>query len=122
MPGHPDYRPGSQTASVYHKISAASTNADTAKASPGIVTGYFLVNEAGAFRYVKLYNKASNPTVGTDVPRCVWGVPPTSAANVNLSVPIAFETGIAIAIVVGMPDSDATAVGANEVAVTLHFI
>lgn len=122
MPGTPDLIRKSASASTYHKISAGSTNADTVKASAGVVTGYYLVNTASAFRYVKLYNKASSPTVGSDTPRCVFGIPAVSAANLSLELPIAFETGIAIAIVVGIADSDATAVSANDVAVTLYYL
>lgn len=122
MPGTPDHLRKSASASTYHKISAASTNADTVKASAGVVTGYYLVNTSTSFRYVKLYNKASNPTVGTDTPRCVYGIPPESAANMNLDPPVSFATGIAIAITAGIADSDATAVAANDVAVTLHYL
>lgn len=122
MPGTTDLLRKSGSANTYHKISAASTNADTVKAAAGFVTGYYLVNEAASFRYVKLYNKASNPTVGGDTPRCVYGIPATSAANICLDPPVAFATGIAIAIVAGIADSDATAVAANEVAVTLHYL
>ena len=122
MPGTPDNLRKSVAASIYHKISAASTNADTVKASAGLVTGYFLVNTAAAFSYVKLYDKASNPTVGSDTPLCVFGIPAASSANVNLSLPLAFATGIAIAIVTGIADSDSTAVAANDVAVTLYFL
>ena len=122
MPGHPDYFPGSQSALVYHVISAASANADNVKASAGILTGYYLVNTAAAFRYVKLYNTSGTPTAGSGTPRCVFGIPAASAANINLSLPVAFETGIGITIVTGIADSDATAVGANEVAVTLYFV
>jgi hypothetical protein len=111
----------SGSASTYHKISAASTNADTVKASAGVVTGYYLVNINTAFRYVKLYNKASSPTVGRDTPRCVFGIPGSSAANINLDPPVAFETGIAIAIVTGITDADATAVAVSEIAVTLYY-
>lgn len=122
MPGTPDLIRKSGSASTYHKISAGSTNADTVKASAGVVTGYYLVNTAADFRYVKLYNKASNPTVGTDTPRAVFGIPPLSAANISLDIPVAFATGIAIAIVTGIADSDATAVSANDVAVTLYYL
>ena len=122
MPGTPDLARKSGSASTYHKVAAASTNADSVKGSPGILTGYYLVNIAGTFRYVKLYNTAGTPTVGTDVPRCVYGIPPLSAANMVLAFPAAFETGIGIAIVTGIQDSDATAVAANDVAVTLHYV
>ncbi len=122
MPGTPDNLRKSAGASVYHKISAASTNADTVKASAGLVTGYYLVNTNIAFRYVKLYDKASNPTVGTDVPLCVYGIPGASAANLSLDPPAVFATGIAIAIVTGIADSDSAAVAANDAAVTLYFL
>lgn len=107
---------------MYHAISAASTNAANVKAGPGILTGYYLVNTAIAFRFVKLYNTAGTPTAGSGTPRCVFGIPPSSAANVNLSLPVAFETGIGITIVAGIGDADATAVSANDVAVTLYYV
>lgn len=110
------------SASVYHLIAAATTNASSVKAEAGVVTGYYLVNESAGFRYVKLYNKASAPTVGTDTPRCVFGIPAGSAANLCLDPPVLFETGIALAVVAGIADSDATAVGASEVAVTLYYV
>ena len=122
MPGTPDQLLRAGSASVFHLISALSTNANSVKGSPGIVTGYFLVNTAGVYRYVKLYNKASSPNVGTDTPRCVYGIPPASAANSTLDPPVAFETGIGLAVVGGIADSDSTAVGANDVAVTLYFL
>ena len=122
MPGTPDLLRKSGSASTYHKISAASTNGAAVKASPGVVTGWYLVNTATALRYVKLYDKASSPTVGTDTPRVVLGIPASSAANISLDPPIAFETGIAIAIVTGIADSDATAVAANDVAVSLFYL
>lgn len=121
MPGTPDLLRKSGSASVYHKISAASTNADTVKASPGVVTGYYIVNINAAFRYVKLYNKASNPTVGTDTPLVVLGIPGAGAANINFDPPIAFSTGIAIAIVTGLADSSAGVVAATEIGVTLLY-
>ena len=122
MPGTPDDLRSAASASVYHAISAASTNAASIKAAAGLVTGYYLVNTAIAFRYVKLYNKASAPTVGTDTPLCVFGIPAGSAANMEFSLPIAFPTGIAIAIVAGIADSDATAVSVNTVAVSLFYL
>lgn len=122
MPGTPDLIRKSASASTYHKISAASTNADTIKSSAGVVTGYYLVNIATAFRYVKLFNKASSPTLGTDTPRCVWGIPPESAANMNFDPPLAFATGIAIAMVTSIVDASAAAVGANEIAATIHYL
>lgn len=121
MPGTPDLLRKSGSASVYHKISAATTNADTVKAAPGVVTGYYLVNTNAAFRYVKLYNLAANPTVGTDVPRLTLGIPAASAANINLDPPLAFETGIAIAMTTGIADADSAAVAASDIAANVYY-
>jgi len=122
MPGTPDLLRKSGSSSTYHKISAASTNADTIKASAGVVVGWYCSNRATGFRAVKLYNKASNPTVGTDTPRVVIDLPVGSAANMGFDLPIAFATGIAIAIVQGIADTDATAVAANDCAVTIFYL
>lgn len=122
MPGQPDHIARSHSALTYHKISAGSTNADNVKASAAVLTGYYLVNTALTFRYVKLYNTAGTPTAGSGTPRCVYGIPPSSAANMNLDPPVAFETGIGVTIVTGIADSDATAVALNDVAVTLYYM
>ena len=123
MPGTPDLLRKSAAASTYHLISAASTNAAAVKASPGLVCGYYLVNlNTVAFRFVKIYNKASSPTVGTDVPRLTLGVPSLSAANIAFTLPLAFETGIAIALTTGAADADSGAVAAAEVVVNLYYL
>lgn len=122
MPGTPDLIRKNAAASTYHVVSGASTNAASVKGSAGLVTGYYLVNTAATFRYVKLFNVSGSPNVGGDTPRCVYGIPPTSAANMVFTLPVAFETGIGIAIVSGIQDSDATAVAANDVSVTLHYL
>ena len=122
MPGTPDSLISASSASTYHLVSAASTNAGVVKASAGVVTAYYLANTAAVMLFVKLYNKASSPTVGSDTPRCVWGIPSQSGANISFDHPIAFETGIAIATTTGIADSDSAAVGANDIAVTLHYL
>ena len=74
-------------------------------------------------RYVKLYNKASAPTVGTDVP--VLTIPVPAGGPVNLPFGATghrFATGIALAITANAADSDTTAVGASEVKVATAYI
>lgn len=120
--GYQDYGMLGVPASTYHLISAASTNADTVKASGGLVVGYYIANVNAAFRYVKLYDKASDPTVGTDTPLVVLGIPGDSAANMSFFAPVEFATGIAIATTAGMEDSNSTAVGLDDLAVSLYYI
>jgi hypothetical protein len=106
-------------------ISAASTNATSIKASAGTLYSLSITNVNAAICYVKLYNKASAPTVGTDTPVLVYGVP-GNAAGAGHAVPvptcgIAFSTGIALAITTGAADSDTGAVAANEVAIGYSY-
>jgi hypothetical protein len=99
-------------------ISAASTNATSVKASAGAVGFIFAVNLNAAVRYLKLYNKASSPTVGTDTPIATLPIPAsTTGAGFMLPIPggVAFSTGIALALTTGVADSDTGAVAANEI-------
>jgi len=107
--------------SVSRLLAAASTNATSVKASAGQVGGWYLFNAATATRYLKLYNKASAPTVGTDTPFMTIPIPPGAAANVELAQGIALGTGIAFALTTGVADSDTGALTANDVVVNLLY-
>lgn len=103
--------------------SAASTNATAVKTSAGNVFSVTASNTNAAARYVKLYNKASAPTVGTDAPILTIPVPPGAAVNVNFgSQGYRFATGIALAITTGAADSDTGAVAAGEIKVLTSYI
>lgn len=105
--------------------SAASTNATSVKASAGQVYMITASNINAAVRYLKFYNKASAPTVGTDTPVLVFAIPGnTAGAGTNIPVPaagLAFSTGIAFALTTGAADSDAGAVAANDIIVNLGY-
>jgi len=106
-------------------ISAASTNATSVKASAGVLYGLIAFNLNAAVRYLKLYNKASAPTVGTDTP--VMTVPvPASATGAGFVLPIPpgvdFTTGIAFALTTGSADADTAAVGAGDLFVHLIYV
>ncbi len=106
-------------------ISAASTNATSVKASAGQVYTILATNLNAAVRYLKLYNKASSPTVGTDTPVMTLAIPGnTAGAGFVLDtggMGIAFATGIALALTTGVADSDNTGVAANEIVITLLY-
>lgn len=110
--------------SIKKTVSAASTNATNAKATAGQVYGWFLSNINAAPRYFKLYDKASAPTVGTDVPVMTILIPGNSAGagtNIEYSMGIPFATGIAYALTTGVGDADAGAVAAGEIVVNLLY-
>lgn len=105
-------------------ISAASTNATSVKASAGIVGFIYAVNLNAAVRFLKLYNKASAPTVGTDTPVATLPIPAsTTGAGFQITIPVgvSFSTGIAFALTTGFLDSDTGAVAANEIFLWLGY-
>ena len=106
---------------VSRLLSAASTNATSVKASAGQVYGFYLYNSAAYTVFLKLYNKASAPTVGTDTPFMTVPVPAGGGAVADWDGGIAMGTGIAFAITKAIADNDTTAVAANDLAVNLLY-
>ena len=102
-------------------LSAATTNATSAKASAGQVYGWAFTNTGASARYVKLYNKASAPTVGTDIPTHVIAIPAGQHVDTDISGGLPFATGIAFAVTGGYTDADTTAIGAGEVVGNLFY-
>lgn len=102
-------------------LSAASTNATLVKGTPGRIYSAQFSNTANAYRFVKFYNLASAPTVGTSTVASIIGIPPGGRATLNTPQGIYCSAGIAYSIVTGAGDADATAVGANEVAGSITF-
>lgn len=106
----------------YKLNSAASTNATSVSATANtLLYGYYISNTNSSVRYVKFYNKASAPTVGTDTPVLVLAIPGSGAANVSFPAGINFTTGLAFATTTGAADSDTGAVALNEVIVNLVY-
>lgn len=97
--------------SAYSLTTAASTNAASVKSTAGNLFELTVSNPTATAAYVKLYNKASAPTVGTDVPVLTIPIPAT-AAGVGLQClnfgqnGKRFTTGIAIAVTAAAAASD----------------
>ncbi len=103
--------------------SAATTNATSVKTSAGNLHNMAISNTSASPRYLKLYNKASAPTVGTDVPVLTITLPANSFNPINFGVTgYRFATGIAFAITGAAADNDTTAIGASEVKVLTSYI
>ena len=103
--------------------SAASTNALSAKTSAGMLYGLTCSNIGAAVAFVKFYNKASSPTVGTDTPVITIPVPAGSVISLNFgALGRRFATGIALAITNLAADSDTTAVAAGQVKVMGDYV
>jgi len=102
------------TVSTLNVVTAATTNATSVKTSAGSLFEVTISNVTAATIYVKLFNKASAPTVGTDVP--VVTIPVAAGATANLGfgqVGKRFATGIALAVTAASAATDTTVVTAG---------
>jgi hypothetical protein len=96
---------------TYQKfISATTTNATEVSSVPANISILHMENSGDGVRYFKLYNKASAPVVGTDVPLITIGIPAVSSSSFTLPalIGIDFSIGISFAITLGAADTDAT--------------
>lgn len=115
---------GANGTTAYKLISTASTNANVVKASGGNLYSIIAIGLTSTVRYLKIYSKATAPTVGTDVPLMTIPVPAnTQGAGVALpfSMGVNFPLGIGVAITSGSADNDTGAVGAGDVIVNLTY-
>lgn len=105
---------GFQTSGVSRLLSSTNTtNSTLVKASAGTVLSVTGFNTNASARYLKLYSKATAPTVGTDVPLVTQYLEPQSAFQFD--VPYYFSTGIGFALTTGSADNDTGAVGAGDI-------
>lgn len=112
------------TGTIARLVSAATTNATSLKGSAGTVYSIFAVNLNASIRYLKLYNKATSPTVGTDTPVLTLPIPAaTTGAGFtwNPQGGLDFSTGIAYATTTGATDADTGAVAANEIFLGISY-
>lgn len=108
------------------RISTASTNAINIKPSAGTLGYVTATNINASARYLKLYDKATSPTVGTDTPVHTFLIPGnTAGAGIVVSFPtqgVTFTAGIGLAITTGVADSDTGAVAANDIVINYGYI
>lgn len=115
---------GANGTTPYKLISLATTNANVVKASGGNLYSIVAIGLTSTVRYLKLYNKATAPTVGTDVPLMTIPVPAnTQGAGIAIpfSMGVNFPLGIAIAVTSGLADNNTGAILANDVVVNLTY-
>jgi hypothetical protein len=102
---------------------AAGNNATLVKATAGRIykiTGY---SAATALRFLKLYNKATAPVVGTDTPVDTFALPASSSFDIDFGLlGRSFATGIGFGLSTGAADADTGALVAGDIlAVNTYF-
>ena len=106
------------TTLLYHRLvqSLASTNALLVKAGATRVARVVGYNAKATVVFLKLYNKASAPTVGTDVPVLTFALKPQQNFDISAeTLGFNFATGCSYCITAGAADTDTTAIAAGDV-------
>lgn len=112
-------------ATPYFLNSAATTNGALILTGTSNVSSLYATNEGASVAYIKLYNKATAPAVGTDVPEMIIPIPAAAAGVCGIANPTVgfhgfrFPLGLGIAITRNAVYTDTTAIGAGEVKVKL---
>jgi hypothetical protein len=107
-------------ASVFHLVTGATTNQRNIKNSAGKVTGWYIYNSNGSPRKVAFHDTAGTPAAGSSVYFSIV-IPAISGANCPYPAGINFSNGIAISTTTGLPDSDASAVAANDLIINIFY-
>lgn len=92
---------------AYNLVSTASANAANVKSTAGNLYEITVSNVTATAAFVKLYNKATAPTVGTDVP--ILTIPAAAGATVPINFGALgkrFGSGISIAITAAAAATD----------------
>lgn len=116
--------------SVFKLTSAGSLNLTPIGNSPNMFChGWVIYNTAAAARFVKLYWGAPGtfrgggdmPTVGTDIPALTIGIPATTSAQINLPDGVGNLGYMFMATTVNAADTDATAVTAGDLILSIFY-
>lgn len=109
--------------SRFKLISANSTNATLVRAGVAKLGWLIVGNVVGTVAYVKIYDKATAPTVGTDAPIMTFMIPGSTTGGSPQIIPLYLPINLGIGIAVtGLPaDSDTTAVALAQVVLTLSY-
>lgn len=111
------------TPTAHFLTSAATTNATAVKTSGATMYTLTAFNAGAGAAFVKIYNKASAPTVGTDVPVMVLALAATASDSLVLGpIGIRLATGLGLAITGVAADTDTTAVAAAQVHTVISYI
>ena len=118
------FRSASTTTSatnLYTVNSIAGTNAASIKATGGNLYGLSIMNASGGSRYIRLYNKATAPVVGTDIPIMVIAVATNSSKEIQYVPALRFSNGIAISITGAAQVLNSTAIAAGDVQLLVSY-
>lgn len=113
--------PNVQGLTPSHTMSAATTNSTLIAAGRHALYGINVINTSAAIVYVKLYNKVTAPTCGTDTPVAQFQIAATTGQlQKGFFMPVSFPLGIGLCMTALPANADTTAV-ATGVSVDLAY-
>ena len=116
-----------QGATPYHLVAANSTNSTLISAGQHTVYSVELGGVGSVPAFLKIYDKATAPTCGTDTPVKVLIIPAAATAangagsNVPFPVGINILNGLGICITGVVTDADTTAVAATTFVINIDY-
>ncbi|MGU3536704.1 hypothetical protein [Methylobacterium sp. A54F] len=100
---------------------AAGLNPTLVKAGPANLYGLVVSSAASAARFLKLYNRASPPAVGTDAPQHTILVPAGQTVSLQFPVPQPFTAGLAYATTLAAADTNTAGITADDLNGVLNW-
>lgn len=89
-----------------HYSSANTTNATSVNPAASTLRETSVLNTTATKYYLKFYDKASAPTVGTDIPVRTFEIAVTGTTVCSIPWGVTFNNGIAFALTSGFADTD----------------
>lgn len=111
----------SASATAFATVTTASTNAGVISAAAVSVYELTVSNTSASAAYIKFYDRASSPTVGTDVPVLTIPVPAYATFVEAFGAGKRFGTGLALAATGGIAATD-TANAPAGVQISLSYV
>ncbi len=101
-------------------ISASGTNSTLQVPKPCCLKGIQVFNINAAVRYLKLYDVATAPTIGTTIPVkviTIAGATTGAGAVIPLGDGVDFQNGLGVGLTTGVADNDTGSVAAGDIVV-----
>ncbi len=76
--------PGTSGGWSKQQYTAQTTTVQTVKSSAGTFGGYYVYNPNSSVAYVQVFDNSGTVTLGATTPDMVYGIPPLSAANLEV--------------------------------------
>ena len=105
----------------HSKLATADVNSTLVKASKATLYAYQIFNTTAAVKFVRLYNKASAPTVGTDTPVRRLMIPANGVVTFHADEGLSFPLGFGYGATGAIADNDTTALAAADLVFNFDY-